>query len=379
MAFDTQFPATHTIGIATFLPGPAAVSPPVGAVLYYNWATGHLELSENGAASTGFAHNAGWSVTGVTTAPLAPVTTVDLAATAVTASTNPTVTLGTGVLTLHGDVDWHNAANTATSNPTWDFGTSLSTFGGNICLSGAHPILYGREAATGHQSNLVDWDGTNLVLGEATDVATANLYASTTIEQHVGANIIVTSTTGEYHGADAITTPLQGQVVWGGTKFVAAGDNQDTRLTLSASADEAVAAILTLNGGADAAGNRFIVPSGKTMSLRISACAVCSSGEDVGKSAHWEMKVSIANVAGTTAIVGTHGALNFDGEHDEHAAWFPYTCSADDGGIKSMTLVPTASDANDCLVLTFHGHAKHGAGAANHFHVKARVTSSEVA
>ena len=94
------------------------------------------------------------------------------------------VVLNTTALTFvdagYAEAMWQRTATTVGLANAGD----LVDLSGNLLLSAAHPIIYGRETVSGHQANLVDWDGTNLVLGEATDVMTVNAYAATDVEIH---------------------------------------------------------------------------------------------------------------------------------------------------------------------------------------------------
>ena len=92
----------------------------------------------------------------------------------------------------------------------------------------------------------------------------------------------------------------------------------------------------------------------------------------MGATASWYQEVSIANVGGTTALVGS--VNGFIGRTTLLAmaagTATPYTATGDAAGLLAMTLAWTADDANDSLAGTFTGLT---GASANTWHVHTAV------
>lgn len=131
---------------------------------------------------------------------------------------------------------------------------------------------------------------------------------------------------------------------------------------------------LTLDGTAPAAGTRKTIASGKRDGLRGVVSCACISGGLVGESAFWHVYASAANVAGTSALVGTpqvmrEGAVSV-------ACNVAATPTSSTAGLATATVQITVSDVNDAWQVDCVGV---DSGAENTFHWHFDPYSSEVA
>jgi len=127
-----------------------------------------------------------------------------------------------------------------------------------------------------------------------------------------------------------------------------------------------VAAVeLTEDGNAPSATNRILIPVDTAWDFIVQGITLCTVGTDIGKAASWYITGSIANIGGTTALVGV--PFNITTAPALASDYKPKGCAA---AFAAATLVPTADDTNDCLALTFTGVAGF---AANTFHTTAGV------
>jgi hypothetical protein len=131
----------------------------------------------------------------------------------------------------------------------------------------------------------------------------------------------------------------------------------------AASAD---AAVTTLS--LDGAGAYLVIPTDSSRDFVVSAVTRCIAGTDIGLSASWTQFGTIENTGGTVRLVGSPFNLLTDGTLST-GTWTPKGTSGD-AGLAAMTLVPSADDANNCLVFTFTGHA---GASANTWHTVVTV------
>ena len=169
---------------------------------------------------------------------------------------------------------------------------------------------------------------------------------------HAEGGFTIASGAYSHSGGNQALANHHGQWARASEMFAVTGDAQITNVTLMRQTTNATPAILTLNKAAPAAGNRFLIASGKAY-----GCMLYITAKSAADIAYFKRSFLISNIGGTTAITGTVDTIGADKAS---------------GGAGGWSVAVVADNANDALEVSVTG------ALATTINWEARLETTEV-
>lgn len=246
---------------------------------------------------------------------------------------------------------WNNSATNSYIFVGGGCGNGTGAFGATIAGGLNNSINGNYGTIAGGRSNIV-WDNYSFVGAGCSNTVLLNAVLSSVVGG--GSNTICCTAAyasilgGRCHTNSSFYSSviagiksranLYGQVSWGVNQFSTNfGNNQFISVNVARVTTDATSTDLTTDAATPGAANRIFISSGKMLSCIVHITGITSTGADA---VQYLRQVLIANVGGTTALIGTVQTLGTD---------------IVSGGAGTWTVAITANNTNDALTISVTG------------------------